>query len=90
MTPEQIKKMQDDIATLMAFKESLERSNTIPLDIDQAFRGRLMALQATGTGTASTQSIVLTGNPQTITVPAQPSGVVTVTVSGITYQLLYK
>lgn len=88
MTPEQ----QRQFEQMKIEIENLKRSSTIPRDIETALRERLgigVSIFGVSTGSASTQAIGLTGNPQTITVPAQPSGVITVTFNGNTYNLLY-
>lgn len=69
----------------------LSRADSIPRDIENALRERLQIISSSGTaGSATTQNIGLTGNPQTITVPAQPSGTIAITVGGVTYNVLYK
>ncbi len=75
-----------------AFIASLKSSNSIPIDIDQSFTDRFLrgSLKTTGIGSATTQNINLTGNAQTIVVPAQPTGTVKVTINGTVYELLYK
>lgn len=51
---------------------------------------KLNTVSTNGTGSATTQNINLTGNAQTITVPAQPTGTLKLVVNGITYEILYK
>lgn len=51
---------------------------------------RLNTVSTNGTGSATTQDISLTGNAQTITVPAQPTGTLKLVVNGTTYEILYK
>lgn len=51
---------------------------------------RLNTVSTNGTGSATTQDINLTGNAQTITVPAQPTGTLKLVVNGTTYEILYK
>jgi len=51
---------------------------------------RLNTVSTNGTGSATTQNINLTGNAQTITVPAQPTGTLKLVVNGTTYEILYK
>lgn len=51
---------------------------------------KLSTVSTNGTGSATTQNINLTGNAQTITVPAQPTGTLKLVVNGTTYELLYK
>jgi hypothetical protein len=80
---QRIEKMEREI-------QNLKRSATIPRDVETAFSERLGSLGAKGTGTATTQTIQLTGNAQDITVPAQPSGTLQVTFKNTTYNLLYK
>lgn len=97
MTPEELKNQIDmAIQNLMQLSQrvdSLYASNSFPRDVETAIRERInfdVALFKTGTTTAGTQNINLTGNVQTITVPAQPSGAVTVDINGTSYSLLYK
>jgi hypothetical protein len=91
--------MQDiqlQIDELKAQIELLKRSSSIPRDVENAFVERLgtrnisSAVIGSGTTNAQTQNITITSTPQTITVPAQPSGALSVTFNGVTYNLLYK
>lgn len=89
---EEIKILKQQIAELQAWKKSLEMSHSIPLNIHQAFKANLVgdSLTSNGTGSATTQEISLTGNAQTINVPAQPTGTLKVSVGNTEYELLYK
>lgn len=90
---QQLQKQIDDLRQQM---NNLYRSSSIDRNVETALIERLglsnIASVVIGTGTevSTTQNIGLTGNPQTITVPAQPSGALDVTYNGITYALLYK
>jgi len=42
--PEELEQLQKELADLKQWKASLERSSTIPLNIDQAFRERFKGL----------------------------------------------
>ena len=92
MTPEQIAQFNEMKRELDALKSAI----SLNPDIETCFRERLgiidftTVVKGTGTTTASTQGILLSGDPQSITVPAQPSGALTVTYLGTTYNLLYK
>lgn len=86
----EIEDLRRSIEELSKKFDSLTNYNTIPFDVQEAFAARLPVPSITGTGTADTQTIALSGNPQNITVPAQPSGALTVIFNGITYELLYK
>lgn len=86
----EIENLKRSIEELSQKFDSLTNYNTIPFDVQEAFTLRLPVPNVTGTSTADTQTIALTGNPQNITVPAQPSGTLTVISNGVTYQLLYK
>jgi len=88
MKPEQITQFNEMKRELDALKSAISLSP----DIETAFRERLLTktVEVSGTTTASTQGILLSGDPQSITVPAQPSGALTVTYNGTTYNLLYK
>jgi hypothetical protein len=86
---EDIKKINERLDNIESLLNSFKSANEIPLNIDNAFRSRL-GLNTGGVSSASTQSIGLTGDPQTITVPAQPSGSIPIMKDGIVYYLLYK
>lgn len=88
----QIEDLQSRINLLETFVIS-KREQQLSMPIDLATKQLvfdLAQIKATGTGTATTQSILLTGNPQTITPPAQPTGTVKVLIDGVSYELLYK
>lgn len=71
--------------------DELKRSSTIPREIEDAFVERLSTLKKVGTGTATTQSLVVPAGGGTFDIPAQPSGTLQVrTPDGMTYALLYK
>lgn len=86
MTPEQLQRLERLEQEIQAIK----RSATIPRDIQTALEERLNFLNHIGTGSATTQTIQLTGNPQDISVPAQPSGTLKVIHNGVIRELLYK
>jgi len=88
---QKVDELTQKVDELMSVVNSLKSSATIPLQIDQAFRARLVPLSYIGTGSAGTQGISLSGAPETITVPEQPSGTIAVTtLSGQTYNLYFK
>lgn len=91
MHPE-IQFLQKQIDDLQKKINQFSNSSTIERNVETAFTERLGAtfLATTGTGTAPTQSVAVNTVPTTITVPAQPSGTLTVTFKGKTYNLLYK
>lgn len=95
--------MQPDIQQLIQRITDLENkvtklysSSTIDRYVETAFLERLgltnlaSAIDGTGTTTAGTQSVAVPSTPTNITVPAQPSGALTVTYKGTIYNLLYK
>jgi hypothetical protein len=82
--------LQKQIDNLQAQLDQLKRSNSIPREIETAFAERLGSMQASGTGSATTQSVSVPSTPTNITVPAQPSGTLTVKVGSVTYNLLYQ
>lgn len=88
----QIQFLQKQIDVLQKKLDTLANSSTIDRNVETAFTERLGStfLTTTGTGTATTQSVAVNTVPTTITVPAQPSGTLTVTFKGTTYNLLYK
>lgn len=92
--------MQDFVQQILSRLEELEnwkkqkelQQVSYPLDPVSkiVITDSLNPIVSTGTGSATTQSINLTGNAQTITVPAQPTGTVKVVINSVTYELLYK
>ena len=91
--------MNNDISTLQARVEKLEalintlvQTTNIPRDYETALTERLSNsfLNATALGTAATQNILINSTPTTITVPAQPTGTLSVIYKGVVYPLLYK
>lgn len=94
MNPD-IQQLYTELATLKQKIDQFYRYSAIDRNVETALIERLglgnivSAVNGTGTTTAATQNIVLTGNPQTITVPAQPTGALTITYKGTTYNLLY-
>lgn len=87
---QELKKQLNDLSTKY---DNLCDDSTIPLNIDQAFRSRLgggsSGLYVIGTGGSSAGSTTIY-NAFPVTVPANPSGCITVTWNGQTYNLLYK
>jgi hypothetical protein len=92
MTPEQLQQFNEMKREL----DSLKSAILISPDVETAFVERLKvgnianAVDGTGTTTASTQNKNLSGDPETISIPAQPSGALVVTYKGTIYNLLYK
>ncbi len=82
--------LQKQIDELKAQVNLLTQSSTIPRDVQTAFAERLATISVTGTSTALTQSVSVPSTPTNITVPAQPSGTLTVEYKGVVYNLLYK
>lgn len=89
--------MQKQIDDLRSEIDSLKSSTKIPLAIDQALQGRgfvkAIGVQGVPTssgtvGVANTQTIVTSG--PTATVPAQPSGTISITIKGVIYNLLFQ
>jgi len=99
MTPDQLQLLNELVARITNLQQevnALKSATSISPDIEKAFVERLKvenitnAVDGIGTTTATTQNKVLSGDPETITVPAQPSGALVVTYKGVTYNLLYK
>lgn len=93
MTPEQyqqFQQMQATINELTQMVNSLKMSSTITKEVDSAFRDRFKIIEGGSEGTFGTQSINLSGDPETINVPAQPSGTLKVTFENKQYELLVK
>lgn len=86
---QQVDELSAKVDELAQYINLLKNSSTIPLEIDQALNGRLQGIKARGTVSASTQSVSVPSTPTSITVPAQPSGALTVTYQGSIYNLLY-
>lgn len=92
MNPE-IQQLYAELANLKQKIDNLSHSSTIDRNIETALTERFgldFKIIGTGTGSASTQSVSVPSTPTNITVPAQPSGTLTVTYKGTTYSLLYK
>lgn len=95
MNPE-IQQLYTELNNLKQKIDQLYRSSTIDRNVETALIERLgltnisSAVNGSGTTTASTQSVSVASTPTNITVPAQPSGALTVTYKGTTYNLLYK
>lgn len=91
MTPD-IQFLQKQILDLQKKLDNLGNSSALDRNVETAFAERLgnTFIAPTGTSTAATQNISVNTTPTTITVPAQPSGTLTVTYKGTTYNLLYK
>ena len=90
--PPNLQQLQQQIDELKQKIENLYRSSTIDRNVETALIERLGNTfpSATGIGSATTQSVSVPSTPTNITVPAQPSGTLTVTYKGTTYNLLYK
>lgn len=89
----QIEQLYKELDTLKQKIDNFYRSSTIDRNVETAFVERLglgNGLSGTGTVSAGTQSIHIAATPADITVPAQPSGALTVVYKGTTYNLLYK
>jgi len=90
---DELQSFQSQIDALQKKLNNLYSSSTIDRNVETALTERLSSsffAQPTGTSTAPTQSIGIAAVPTNITVPAQPSGTLTVTYNGTTYNLLYK
>lgn len=90
---QELQQLYDEFNILKQKIDAFYRSSTIDRDVETAFIERLgigNAVNGSGTTTAGTQTIGITSTPMNITVPAQPSGALTVTYKGIVYNLLYK
>lgn len=87
-----IEELYKRVAELQQIMKNMFGSSTIPRNIETALAERLSNSFPViiGTSTASTQSVSVASTPTSITVPAQPTGTLTVTYKGITYNLLYK
>ena len=87
MTPEEKTQLNE----LMQYMKEKKRQQ-ISFPLDEASRGALggNVFPTGSTGAYPTQDIVLSGNAETITPPAQPSGTVTVTIDGTDYNLVHK
>lgn len=76
------------IATLEREMSNLKASSTIPLPIDQAFRGRFKFIASVSAGSAGSTTVY---NAFPVTVPANPSGTLVVQLpDGTTKELLCK
>ncbi len=86
---EQINNLIREVEELKKWKQNKSQQQ-ISFPIDDISESIVVNRFITGTGTATTQSLNLTGNAETITPPAQPSGTLKVMANGIIYELLYK
>lgn len=92
MNPD-IQQLYTELNNLKQKIDNFSMSSSIDRNVETAFIERLglgNAVNGTGTTTAGTQSVSVSSTPTNITVPAQPSGALTVTYKGVTYNLLYK
>lgn len=90
--PPNLQQLQKQLDAMQKQIDSLSNSSTIDRNVETAFIERLKSsffIAPTGTGTAATQNKAINTTPTVITVPAQPSGTLTVTYNGTTYNLLY-
>ena len=74
-----------EIEELKNWKASLEKSSSIPLNIDQAFRERFSS-PVVSTKTADSESIAV-NSATTTAVLKEPDAFVKITVNGIVYNL---
>lgn len=84
MTPEEKTQFDEMRATI----EAMKAGYSFPKDISDAIVSRLgLGLVATGSGSPNSQTVY---GSFPVTVPANPSGAITVIINGTTYSLLYK
>lgn len=90
MNPD-IQFLQKQIDDLQKKINQFSNSSTIDRNVETAFGERLTStfMAPSGTGVAGTQNKAINTTPTVITVPAQPSGTLTVVFKGTTYNLLY-
>lgn len=83
---QQLKELQD-------WKASLERSSTIPLNIDQSFRGRfiksLSNLAKSSKSSTSENQAVNEAGSATYSVLGDPDGFLEITIDGVLYYIPY-
>lgn len=86
---QEIQQLRKEVKELQEWKRSRERQQiTFPLDI--ASKTALGAPYGEGSGSATlTQSISLTGNPQSISVPAAYNDTLILVVDGVKYEIPY-
>lgn len=84
MNPEEKAQFDEMYATIQAMKAGY----SFPKDISDAILSRLgSGLVSSGTGSAGATTVY---GAFPVTVPANPSGTITVIINGTTYNLLYK
>lgn len=92
-TEERLKTIESAISELLEWKRAREQQQ-ISYPLDEASKNAVFdlikILSPYDFGTASTQNISITSTPTSITVPAQPTGTIKVTIDGTVYELLYK
>lgn len=96
MNEDYIKELEKRVDKLEEYVKK-HTANQITYPLDEVSKSVLVqskiattTLTSSGSGSAGTQDISLTGLPQTITVPAQPSGTVKVVIDGTVVDLLKK
>lgn len=80
--------LQAQIDELKATIDSMKAGYSFPKDISDAIISRIgTGIVSTGLGSPNSQTVY---NAFPVTVPANPSGTITVVINGTTYNLLYK
>lgn len=90
---ERIKKLEQEIEELKTYVSDKKiQQISLPLDDTSTIiiTDKINPPIPQSTSTAPTQNISLTGNAQTITVPAQPTGSYGIKINGTIYYFLYK
>lgn len=88
----EVESLKNDLKLLSEWKSRKERQQIKnPIDLASLeVLSRDIPILGKSTGSYETQEIELTGSPQTINVPEQPSGTIAVKARGKIYNLLYQ
>lgn len=86
---ERIKQLENQIAELIEWKRQREIQQ-ISAPLDEASKNNLQSPTLVGAGSSSTtQNKNLSGDPQTITVPAAYAGTIVLNINGVQYEIPY-
>lgn len=86
---QEIAQLKDQIAELMAWKEQKTKQQIL-FPLDDASRNTIGGVIPDGAGaTTKTLDLNLTGNAETITVPALYTGTILLLIDGVRYEIPY-
>lgn len=85
--------IQEQIDALNKRLDDYQMSSTLDQDFESAIRERLgydSAFIKQATSTYGTQNITVPAGGSTFAVPAQPTGTITISIKGVTYNIPYQ